>query len=113
MGRRAELRAAELLERAGFTVLERNYRCRAGELDVVARRGDQLIVAEVRLRSRRDYGGPAASIGAGKRRRIVRAAQHLLRRRPELARLRTRFDVLLLVGVEGPIEWVQGAFDAA
>jgi putative endonuclease len=111
-GLRAEARASALLEQAGFTVLERNWRCRLGELDVVARRKDLLVVAEVRLRSSEDFGGAAGSITAAKRRRIVRAARHLLRSRPELARLQARFDILLLRGSDGPIEWIEAAFDA-
>ena len=112
LGRTAEERAVALLEQAGFVVLARNYRCRAGELDVVARRGRLLVIAEVRLRSRADFGGPAASITRAKRARIVRATRHLLRCRPALAGLALRFDALLLRAADGPIEWIEAAFDA-
>lgn len=83
-----------------------------GELDLVARRGSLLVVAEVRLRCSNGYGGPAASVSAAKRRRIVRSARHLLLSRPHLAGLAMRFDLLLLRNPEGPIEWIEGAFDA-
>jgi putative endonuclease len=112
LGLDAERRAAALLEREGFKVLLRNFRCRAGELDIVAQRGEMLVIAEVRLRSHDDYGGAAASITAAKRSRIVRAARYLLRRRPTLARLAVRFDILLLSESGGPIEWIDSAFDA-
>ncbi len=112
IGRAAEARAAQLLQAAGFTLLTRNYRCRMGELDIVARRASLLVIAEVRLRSGADFGGAAASISTAKRTRIVRAARHLLRTRPSLARLMVRFDALLLSAPDGPIEWIEGAFEA-
>lgn len=112
LGTVAEVRAAVLLERAGFTVLERNYRCRAGELDIVARRARLLVIAEVRLRSSAAFGGAAASITAAKRARIVRATRYLLRCRPALAALDVRFDALLLSTADGRIEWIEAAFDA-
>jgi putative endonuclease len=112
LGTAAEVRAAVLLERAGFTVLARNYRCRAGELDIVARRARLLVIAEVRLRSSAAFGGAAASITAAKRARIVRATRYLLRCEPALAALDVRFDALLLSSAEGPIEWIEAAFDA-
>ena len=91
----------------------RNWHCRLGELDLVALDGGVLVIVEVRRRSRGDYGGAAASITFAKRRRMVRAARHLLMRRPDLARLPARFDVVALDGPEGRIEWIRGAFDAA
>ena len=110
LGAQAEERAAQLLRDAGYAILVRNYRCRLGELDIVARREAQLVIAEVRLRSSRAYGGPAASVGAAKRARIVRATRYLLMRQPQLARLEVRFDTLLLSAGDGPIEWIEAAF---
>jgi putative endonuclease len=112
LGIAAELRAVGVLEQAGFTVLARNYRCRAGELDIVARRARVLVIAEVRLRSSAAFGGAGASITSAKRERIVRAARYLLRCQPALAALDVRFDVLLLNAADGPIEWIEAAFDA-
>jgi putative endonuclease len=111
-GRAAEARAARILAQAGFELLACNYRCRMGELDLVARRGELLVIAEVRARSGADFGGAAASISATKRRRIVRAARHLLLRRPALARLAVRFDALLIDGADGRVEWIEAAFEA-
>lgn len=102
----------QLLQQQGFTVLARNFRCRMGELDIVARRSQLLVIAEVRLRSRAEFGGAAHSISATKRARIVRATRFLLRVRPALAQLVVRFDALLLSAPDGPIEWIEAAFDA-
>src|SRR5690348_6429632 len=109
-GAAAEAHAAELVQRAGFTLLMRNYRCRSGELDIVARRADLLIIAEVRLRRSDRFGGAAASIGAAKQLRIRMATRYLLLRRPEFAQLQLRFDVLLAASAAGPFEWIEGAF---
>jgi putative endonuclease len=111
-GMAAEEQAAELLRQAGFEILTRNYRCRMGELDIVARRRGLLVIAEVRHRSRRDFGDAADSITAAKRRRLQLAARHLLARRPELSRLAGRFDAVLLGAPGAPIEWIEDAFRA-
>jgi len=113
LGAAAEERAAQLLRQAGYVIVARNFRCRMGELDLIARRDGLLIIAEVRLRSSAGFGGPAASISAAKRARIVRAARYLLMRQPRLANLALRFDTLLLSSSSGPIEWIEGAFAAA
>ena len=83
-----------------------------GELDIVARDGTTLVVAEVRLRSSARYGGAAASITRAKQRRIVLATRHLLARYPRLQKSPVRFDALLVPPEEGEIEWLRGAFDA-
>jgi len=112
VGQLAEARAARHLQAAGLVLLHRNYLCRRGELDLVARHGTVLVVAEVRLRASARYGGAAASITRTKQRRIVCATRHLLARYPSLQRLPVRFDALLVPPDDGPIEWLQGAFDA-
>jgi putative endonuclease len=109
-GAAAEARAAELLRAAGYLIVARNFRCRMGELDIVARRDRLLVIAEVRLRRSGRFGGAAASVGAAKRARIVRATRYLLMREPRLARLAVRFDTLLLADGDGPIEWIESAF---
>ena len=112
LGADAEQRAARHLEAAGLLLLQRNYRCRMGELDIVARHGATLVIAEVRLRSSARYGGAAASITHAKRRRIVLATRHLLARYPALQKMTIRFDAVLVASDNGAIEWLRGAFDA-
>jgi len=101
VGQAAEEAACRHLERAGYRLVTRNFRSRMEELDIVAIDGDVLALVEVRYRSRHDFGGAAASITAGKRARLVRAAQALLQRHPELARLPARFDVVEVAGAPG------------
>jgi putative endonuclease len=78
----------------------------------VARRDRLLVIAEVRLRTRAEFGGAPASITAAKRGRILRATRYLLLCRPALSELTIRFDALLLQAADGPIEWIEAAFDA-
>jgi putative endonuclease len=115
LGKTAEDIAAEHLRRQGLEVLTRNYRRRNGELDIVARVGDVLAIVEVRTRSTELFGGAAASIDGWKRHKIIRATQQLLQQRQELARLRVRFDVIVVhdaAGAHPRVEWIQHAFDA-
>ena len=107
-GEPAENLAVAFLEREGLRILQRNYRCRMGEIDLVAQSGDTTVFVEVRARSSEAFGGAAGSITAAKRRRLVAAARHYLaRRRADRA---CRFDVVLLQGDERRIEWVANAF---
>lgn len=112
IGREAEQRAARFLRDAGMQILICNYTCRHGELDIVAEHDGVLIVAEVRCRSRDDFGGAAGSITHRKQRRIVRATLHLLASQPRLQRLPIRFDALLVPADTGAIQWLRGAFEA-
>ncbi len=107
-GVRAEDLCAELLSKAGLRVLARNWRCRHGEIDLIAQEGRTLVFAEVRLRQDARFGGAAESITAAKRARLLAAARLYLSRRPEVD---CRFDVLLLDSLEASrIQWIRNAF---
>jgi putative endonuclease len=113
IGQRAEEIAAAFLRAKGLEVLERNFRRRLGELDVVARQGEVLIIAEVRTRASDLYGGAASSVGFRKQQRLVRAAAQLLQQRKDLAHLRVRFDVVCVSAMESEdpqVDWIQHAF---
>ena len=112
LGRAAEAAAAHYLGRLGYQLLATNFRAKGGELDIVAIDGVVLAIVEVRYRASDRFGGAAASITAGKRSRIVRAARALLATNPPLAKLPARFDV---VEVSGPADdlrcdLIRGAF---
>ena len=113
LGASAEQAAAHFLEDQQLTILLRNYRCRMGELDLVASAPDgTLVIAEVRMRSSDSHGGAAASVTARKQQRIVRASRHLLVTKPRLARCAIRFDVLdMRPEADGyAINWIRHAF---
>jgi putative endonuclease len=113
-GAEAEEQAVALLRAAGARIITRNYRCRLGEIDIIAREGPSLLFVEVRLRSHPGYAGAAASVGPRKQRRLIRAAQHFLQRYPRWRELPCRFDVIAFeppqsAGEDGA-NWIRGAF---
>lgn len=109
-GAEAEDRALSFLQARGLKLVARNWRCKAGELDLVLRDAETLVIAEVRARARDDYGSAAETVDARKRQRLVRATRLLLAQRPDLAEQPLRFDVVALDGAGG-IEWLREAFD--
>lgn len=111
-GDAAESAAAALLTAAGLQVLCRNFKCRGGELDLVCMDAATLVVVEVRSRSRRDYGGAAASVNWGKQRRIITATRMFLAQRPQHAQRPLRFDVIAFEAGARP-QWIRAAFDAS
>ena len=115
-GRLWESRAATYLERHGLAILARGYRCRLGELDLVCREDRQLVIVEVRARSRGALCSAIDSIDTHKRRRIVQATRHLLVRHAEWQTAIIRFDVVAFEAIDTPepqIRWIQNAFDAS
>ena len=107
-GAQAEQLAAQHLQRHGLALVQANYRCRFGEIDLILRDKENLVFAEVRQRSRGDYGGAAASIDARKQQRLILTAQHYLASLPRIPPC--RFDAVLL-DAAGNIEWIKNAFE--
>jgi putative endonuclease len=77
-GASAEASAAQLLIEAGYRIVERNFRCKAGELDIIARDGDVLVFVEVRSRSDDEHGSAVEMIRRTKQRRVARVATYYL-----------------------------------
>lgn len=108
-GAQAERLAAQFLQRRGLKLLQQNYRCRYGEIDLILQDADTLVFAEVRLRKHSDFGGAAASIDAAKQGKLIRTAQHYLATLPFIPPC--RFDAVLLDTLENASpEWVRNAF---
>jgi len=116
LGRRAEAQALAHLEARGLKLLERNFRCRGGEIDLVMLDGQTLVLVEVRSRASAAFGGAAASVGARKQRRLILAAKRLLLTRPAYRTLPARFDVVAFdaesaaAGSPVRIDWIRDAF---
>jgi putative endonuclease len=112
-GQHAEDSALAYLQAQGLRLIERNYRCRLGEIDLIMLDGAGLVFVEVRYRSSDRYGGALESVDARKRVRIVSAASHYLASkridRP------ARFDVVALSPGIGrlAVQWVKDAFQAS
>lgn len=94
-----EDRAAAHLVRAGLRIVERNYRCKVGELDIVARDGGVLVFVEVRSRRSAEYGNALEAVTWRKRQQVTRVAMHYVTwRRPRFES--ARFDVVAITGDE-------------
>jgi len=108
-GSGAEKIALSYLQRQRLVLVEQNYRCRFGEIDLIMRDGETLVFIEVRMRTNEKYGGAAASITSKKQAKILRTARYYL---TELEiESACRFDALLLSGINGrEIEWLRDAF---
>jgi putative endonuclease len=107
LGRAGEDRAAAWYRSHGYTVIERNWRCVAGEIDLVCARGRTLIFAEVKARTTATHGHPFEAVTPAKQRRLHRLASVYLRTQTtRWAEL--RFDVVALLGED--LEVLEGAF---
>ena len=112
-GAEGETLACRHLQDRGFRILARNFRCRSGEIDVVAREGDVTVFVEVKDRRGRSHGEGHESVTFGKRRRVVRAAR-LYAASYGLSEAPIRFDVVSIERDSGGdrIRHDRGAFDA-
>jgi putative endonuclease len=110
-----EALAVDYLQERGVEVLARNLRCKAGELDIIARHHELLLIVEVRQRARKCFGGALASVTWRKQRKIIRATRYFLLMHREWRVHSLRFDVIAVEGAPGgahQINWVQDAFRA-
>ncbi|MBE7462645.1 MAG: YraN family protein [Planctomycetes bacterium] len=97
LGPKGEAHAVQLLEKRGHRVLERNFACPPGELDLVTWHRDTLVFVEVRARSLDDPAHPAETVTPSKQRKVIRAAQwYLAKRTKGQAPPPCRFDVVWL-----------------
>jgi len=105
--------ACRYLETRGGRILERNYRCRLGEIDIIGRIDDCLVFVEVRYRRSSRFGDPAETVDRRKQQRMIRTAQHYLSRHGRgAAGLATRFDVAAIRPGPGQpaVDWITDAF---
>jgi putative endonuclease len=108
-GETGEALALQYLVERGLRLIERNYRCRYGEIDLVLQDGKTIVFAEVRVRRNGRFGGAAASVTTSKQQKLIAAAQHYL------SRMRTapvcRFDGIALDSLDSAnIDWIRNAF---
>jgi putative endonuclease len=95
------------LQRHGLRLVEANFRCKGGEIDLIMQDGDSLVFVEVRQRADRSHGGAAASVTPAKIRRLVRAAQWYLTRLPVMPAC--RFDLVAIDGSQ--LEWLRNVIE--
>ncbi len=106
-GKKAEDIACSFLQRNGLKVVDRNYQCRYGEIDLIMQDSDTLVFVEVRFRNSSKYGDAAETVDKNKRRKLIFTANHYLQRttfdQP------VRFDVVALAPEQSP-QWICDAF---
>lgn len=114
LGNRGEDAAASFLERHGLSVLERNFRVKTGEIDIIARDGRTLVFVEVKTRRTEAYGRPGAAVGFRKQQKIIECARWYLRQR-QIESCPCRFDVIEVLAGEGHarIRHIKGAFECS
>lgn len=94
LGSYYESMAAEYLKQQGYEIIERNFSCRLGEIDLIAREGDSIIFVEVKYRSRNDCGYPSEAVNQKKQRRISNAASYYIWKKYGNRPVSCRFDVV-------------------
>lgn len=112
IGRSAEIAAAAELGRRGYKIIASNYRCRSGEIDLIADEGECLVFIEVRCKRTEAYGTPAESITIAKQRKLLAAARHYLSEK-KLGDVDCRFDVVEVIQHDGKLavkEVIRDAF---
>lgn len=112
VGRQKERFACKYLQKEGLHLIQANYYCRLGEIDLIMEDQDSLVFVEVRYREADDFGTAIESITPAKQKRIIRAAQHYLQSLSEFEEHYCRFDVIGLSGSksEQEVTWIKNAF---
>jgi len=113
LGQRGEDLAAAFLTGKGYKILNRNYSCRLGEIDIIARDSENLVFIEVKTRSSNAFGSPAAAVTLRKQRQISKVAQTYLQAN-KLCDIPARFDVVSIIinnESNSEIELIPNAFD--
>ena len=105
-----ELVATWYLEH-GYAIVARNWRCRQGEIDIIASSGSVLVICEVKTRANADFGSPASAVDVNKQQRLRRLAAHWLSENPN-SRVSVRFDVAAVIGPKEKVtlEVIEAAF---
>jgi len=112
VGKKGEEAALRFLKRKGYRILQKNYVCKMGEVDLIAKENDTLVFIEVKTRTSTTFGPPQLAVNAAKQVQLSQAALCFLKEN-KLEDVRARFDVIaILLGPEGEkIELIQDAFD--
>lgn len=113
-GKSAEDQACRYLQQHGLSVIQRNYRTRYGEIDLIMRDRDTTVFVEVRFRGQSHLVDPLSSVDVRKQQKLVRTASAWLQKHTDMATAPARFDVIAISGqdTQSRIDWVKNAFEA-
>lgn len=111
LGKRAENLALKFLKKKGLKLVERNFNCRYGEIDLILQDQDYLVFVEVRYRKDERFGGALESVDHRKQAKLRRSAEFYLQRHKK-TESPCRFDILCLAGdlAKPDFEWFENAF---
>ena len=114
-GEAAETQACEYLQQRGLQLLERNFRCRQGEIDLIMRDGTYLVFVEVRYRRNPQFCSGAETVDLRKQQKLISTALFYLQQHGRQAQPPARFDVISMSrrADETVINWIQDAFQMA
>lgn len=112
LGLEAEQKSCVYLQQQGLILLQQNYRCYHGEIDLIMQDQDTIVFVEVRHRSHLSHGNALESVHFGKRKKIIKTAIHYLQIKKWLYRRNSRFDIVAIhpIGGKMQLEWVKNAF---
>lgn len=109
-GENAEKQACDFLISQGLTVIERNFRCYYGEIDLIMKDDKTLVFVEVRYRKNAKFGSALESVTRSKQQKLISAAEIYLNTLQNEELMPMRFDVVGILG-DGELQWVKNAFD--
>ena len=112
LGKKGEELALRFLKKRGYRVVEKNYVCKMGEMDIIAREKDTWVLIEVKTRTSTEFGPPQLAVHSSKQRQLSKVALNYLNEK-RLKDVKARFDVVaILLGQRGEsIELIKDAFD--
>lgn len=114
IGDQAEDQACKFLQKHGMHLLERNYQCTCGEIDLIMQDNEQIVFVEVRCRTKSPYASALESVTPSKMKKLIRTATIFLQRKNWLHKRHSRFDVVAIDhdADETQINWIKNAFQA-
>ena len=112
LGKKGEELALRFLKKRGYRIIEKNYVCKMGEMDIIAREKDTLAFIEVKTRTTTEFGPPQLAVNASKQRQLSKVALNYLKEK-QLEDVKARFDVVAILLTPGreEIELIRDAFD--
>jgi putative endonuclease len=116
IGYQAEIYAEKYLVKQGLSFIERNFRSKTGEIDLIMCDKSSLIFIEVRYRKNACFGGALASVDKRKQHKLIKTAQYYLICHPKYAKMACQFDVVAIQGdfsTQPKLEWIKNAFGLA
>lgn len=108
VGQLSEKKAHEFLQAKGLTLLQSNFRCKSGEIDLIMRDKNTVVFVEVRTKNNKSFGSPIETVDRRKQKKIIKTAIHYLRLKNWFDKVNCRFDIVAIT--QNNLEWIPNAF---